>query len=151
MVNAQTLKFEQFTTRDGLPSDEVCNMHQDKKGDIWIFTHYGPLKYNGHEFVPVLKNLPFTESVIYAIYENKKGRKWIANSNKNIYEVVNDSAFVVEGTQSYSEELRKATNEIYQLIVDDSLTIYIKTSLCATGLTKLAPGKYRFPSNRSQE
>lgn len=140
---AQHLKFEQFTSKDGLLSDGVYNLHQDKKGYVWIFTHYGPMKYNGREFIPVLKNLPFKESVIYAIYENAKGRKWIANSNKNIYEVINDSAFVVEGTEKYSEELRKVTNEIYQLIVTDSLDIYVKTSLHTNRLKKLGPGKYR--------
>jgi ligand-binding sensor domain-containing protein len=143
MANAQSLKFEQFTTKDGLLSDEVYNLHQDKKGYIWIFTHYGPMKYNGAEFVPVLKNLSFKESVIYAIYENEQGRKWVANSNKNIYEIINDSAFAVEGTQVYSEELRKATNEIYQLIVDDSLNIYAKTSIRTFKFSRLGPGKYR--------
>jgi hypothetical protein len=129
MGKAQTLKFEQFTTRDGLLSDEVYNLHQDKKGYIWLFTNYGPMKYNGKVFSPTLKNLPFSESVIYAIYENKAGRKWIANSNKNIYEIINDSAFVVEGTQPQSEKLRKSGNEIYQICVDDSLNIYIRTRL----------------------
>jgi len=143
IVHAQHLKFEQFTSKDGLLSDGVYNLHQDKKGYIWLFTHYGPMKYNGSEFIPVLKNLPFKESVIYAMYENAGGRKWIANSNKNIYEIINDSAFVVEGTQKYSEKLRKATNEIYQLIVTDSLDIYVKTSLRTIRLTKLGPGKYR--------
>lgn len=143
MTTAQTLKFEQFTTKDGLLSDEVYNLHQDKKGYLWFFTEYGPMKYNGSEFVPVLKNLPFKESVIYAIYENKKGRKWVVNSNKNIYEIVNDSAFVVEGTQEYSEEFRKTTNDIYQLIVDDSLNIYIKTTLQTSKFFKIGPGKYR--------
>ncbi len=141
---AQHLKFEQFTSKDGLLSDGVYNLHQDKKGYIWLFTHYGAMKYSGSEFIPVLKNLPFKESIIYAIYENAEGRKWIANSNKNIYEVINDSAFVVEGTQKYSEELRKVTNEIYQLIVDDSLNIYVKTSLRSSRLTKLGRGKYRY-------
>lgn len=136
LANAQTLKFEQFTTKEGLLSDEVYNLHQDKKGYIWIFTHYGPLKYNGTEFIPVLKNLPFTESIIYAIYENKEGRKWVANSKKNIYEIVNDSAFIVEGTQKYSDKLREKANEIYQMYVDDSLNIYVKTHLFTYKLRK---------------
>lgn len=144
IANAQTLRFEQVTTKDGLLSDEVFNLHQDKKGYIWLFTHYGPMKYNGYEFAPVLKNLPFEESIIYAFYENKEGRKWIANSNKNIYEIINDSAFVVEGTQKCSEELRKPTNEIFQIIVDDSSNIYVKTSLNTSRCTKTGPGKYRY-------
>jgi len=144
MAGAQTLKFEQFTSKNGLLSDEVYNLHQDKKGYIWAFTHYGPMKYNGREFIPVLKNLPFQESVIYAVYENKAGRKWIANSNKNIYEVIHDSAFVVEGTQKCSEEMKKMTNEIYQLIVDDSLNIYARTSYYTARFSRIGGKSYRF-------
>lgn len=142
LANAQTLKFEQFTTKEGLLSDEVYNLHQDKKGYIWIFTHYGPLKYNGKEFIPVLKNLPFTESIIYAIYENKEGRKWVANSKRNIYEIVNDSAFIVEGTRKCSDELREKAHEIYQIYVDDGLNIYVKTNLHTYKFQKQG-GKYK--------
>lgn len=136
LIKAQTIKFEQFTTKDGLLSDEVYNLHQDRKGYIWVFTHYGPMKYNGKGFVPTLKNLSFKESIIYAIYENKDGRKWIVNSNKNIYEIIGDSAFIVGGTQNESEILRKNAHEVYQIYVDDSLNIYLKTTLEALKLLK---------------
>lgn len=149
-VSGQVLKFEQYTSKDGLLSDEVYNLHQDKKGYIWIFTHYGPMKYNGREFVPVLKNLPFKESVIYAIYENNKGRKWIANSNKNIYEIINDSAFAVEGTQQGSAKLRAAISEVYQLYVDDSLNIYVKTTLRTSKFSRSGPGTYRLTDLNDQ-
>src|SRR5690242_13099491 len=96
--SAQSESFTRFTTKDGLLSDEIYNLHQDKLGYIWIFTNYGVLKYNSVEFKPVLKNLPFSESFIYSIYENSEGRKWVANSNAKIYEVINDSAFLVKGT-----------------------------------------------------
>lgn len=120
----QTLSFEQFTTKEGLLSDEVYNLHQDKKGYIWLFTNYGAMKYNGKTFEPVLKNLPFKESFIYSFYENEKGQKWAANSNANIYEIRNDSAFVVKGTEEASGMLRKNVAEVNQLYVDDSLNIY---------------------------
>lgn len=87
------------------------------------------MKYNGKEFLPTLKNLPFKESVIYSIYENEQERKWISNSNKKIYEIINDSAFIVNGTQEISEQLKSEAHEIYQLYVDDSLNIYAKTTL----------------------
>ncbi|MES2130769.1 MAG: histidine kinase [Bacteroidota bacterium] len=124
IATSQTLKFEQFTTKDGLLSDEVYNLHQDKKGYIWLFTNYGAMKYNGKTFEPVLKNLPFKESFIYSFYENEKGQKWAANSNGNIFEIINDSAFIVKGTEGSSDKLRKNVAEINQLYVDDSLNIY---------------------------
>ncbi len=126
-VCAQRFKFEQFTTKDGLLSDEVYNLHQDKKGYLWLFTEYGAMKYNGKVFEAVLKNLPAKESVMYAVYENREGRMWVANSNKNIYEVINDSAFIIKGIEATSDKLKSEAQEIYQLYVDDSLNIYAKT------------------------
>jgi ligand-binding sensor domain-containing protein len=123
-INAQQLDFKSYTVKNGLPSDEVYNLFQDKKGYIWAFTNYGAVKFNGKEFKPVLVNLPFNESFIYSFYENKAGRLWVANSNGGIYEVKNDSAFVVKGSETAFINTRNALHEIFQLYVDDSLNIY---------------------------
>ncbi len=126
-IHAQQMRFENISTRNGLISDEVYNLHQDKQGYIWAFTNYGAVKYNGRSFKPVLQNLGFDERFIYCIYENSKGNKWVANNQSRIFSIRNDSAFVVPGTDSISEFLRKGVNEIYQLYVDDSLNIYAIT------------------------
>ncbi|PBQ34330.1 hypothetical protein CNR22_21985 [Sphingobacteriaceae bacterium] len=127
ITNAQREGFTRYTTREGLLSDEVYNLHQDKSGYIWLFTNYGVLKYNSVEFKPVLKNLPFSESFIYSIYENKNGEKWVANSNAKFYKIINDSAFLVNVPSAISEKLKQNVCEIYQLYVDDSLNIYAIT------------------------
>jgi hypothetical protein len=124
---AQVLKFDRFTTKDGLLSDEVYNLHQDKDGYIWLFTNYGVMKYNGKSFNQGLKNLPFNQSFIYSFYENRKGQKWCANSNANIYEIRNDSAFIVKETQKISEKLKESVSEIFQLYVDEKQNIYACT------------------------
>ena len=126
--NAQSLHFDNYTTKDGLVSDEVYKIFQDKKGYIWLFTNYGAMKYNGKIFEPVLKNLSFNESFIYSYYENGKGQIWVANSNAKIYEVRNDSAFVVKGTEAASIDLKATAAPIDKLYVDDSLNIYAMTS-----------------------
>jgi ligand-binding sensor domain-containing protein len=126
-LSAQTFDTRNYTVKDGLISEDVYNLFQDKQGYLWIFSDYGTLKYNGSGFIPVLKNLPFKESFIYCIYENKKGQKWVANSNARIYEVRNDSAFLIEGIEDFSALLRSSVSEIAKLVVDDSLNIYIAT------------------------
>jgi len=127
IFKAQTVPYRQFTTREGLLSDEIYNIHQDKFGYIWFFSRYGTVKYNGTDFIPVLTNLPFKDAFIYSIYENDKGNKWVANSNARIYEVRNDSAYIINGIENISTELRNSVSEIYQLIVDDTLNIYAVT------------------------
>ena len=146
---SQTLRFEQYTTKDGLPSDEIYNLHQDTKGYIWIFTNYGALKYNGREFKPVLKNLPFNESFFYSIFENKNGQKWAANSNAKIYEIINDSAFVLRGSELISENLRKRVHEIYQIYTDDSLNVFLITKNTCYKLKR--KNKTYIPINLSEQ
>jgi hypothetical protein len=126
-LHSQTLAFDRYTTKDGLLSEDAYNLHQDKQGYLWVFSQFGTLKYNGSNFKPVLKNLPFKESFIYSIYENDKGQKWIANSNARIYQVKNDSAFEIKGIEEVSSGLRMKLSEISKLYVDDSLNIYVIT------------------------
>ncbi len=126
-ANAQSLKFDNYTSKDGLVSDDVYKMFQDQKGYMWFFTNYGTMKYNGKKFEQVLKNLPFSESFIYSYYENNEGKIWVANSNAKIYEVKNDSAFQIKGTEAISELLSLKASEITELYVDKHENIYISS------------------------
>lgn len=42
------LKFKQITTFNGLPTDEVQKIYQDKEGFIWLATRYGLAMYDGY-------------------------------------------------------------------------------------------------------
>lgn len=126
-LHGQTLNFRNFTTREGLISDEVYDLFQDKQGYIWVFSKFGALKFNGSEFKPVLTNLPARESFIYTLFERPDGRKWVSNSNAHIFEVRNDSAIRLTGFEKVSAELKDKVAEIGRLIVDDSLNIYAIT------------------------
>jgi ligand-binding sensor domain-containing protein len=134
------LEFKKYTTKDGLLTDEVYNLYQDKRGYIWTFSRYGTLKYNGRNFEPILKNLPFKEAFIYAIYENSDGRIWIANSNANIYEVRNDSAIQILGFEAVSYRLKNSVSEIVKLFVDENYNIYLTTKGESYKLVKLSKG-----------
>ena len=56
-TKAQTLHFHQLTVKDGLPHNSIITLAQDAKGDIWVATHGGLLKYDGRKFY----KLPFEE------------------------------------------------------------------------------------------
>jgi len=133
---SQTPDLKNFRTTDGLLTNEVYNLHQDKKGYLWVFSRYGTVKYNGIQFKPVLKNLSINDAFIYSIYENAKGRMWVANSNAKIYEVRNDSAYIIEGIEKISVSLKNTVSEIGKLVVDDSLNIYIGTKGSSYKLTR---------------
>lgn len=85
IVNAQPVKngFIHFTERNGLSSNVINCIMQDKLGYIWIGTGNGVTKYDGFEFdnftvAPDDSNylqLPLTSS----LYEDSKGNIWIGS------------------------------------------------------------------------
>ncbi|MDI1356502.1 MAG: histidine kinase [bacterium] len=148
---SQAPDFTNFGTKEGLLSDEVYNLFQDHQGYIWIFSKYGTLKYNGTGFKPVLINLPFKDSFIFSIYENQDGKKWVANSNAKIYEVRNDSAFIIKGIESVSSDLRNSVSEIVQLCADDSLNLYALTKGASFKLVRKTNSYHAFDLSISGE
>ncbi|MBS1637160.1 MAG: histidine kinase [Bacteroidetes bacterium] len=130
-AQAQELLFEQFTTEEGLPSNNVYNLHQDKKGYIWVFTDEGTAKYNGHKFIPALTNIESGKPFIYCAFETKNGQMYVADSKSNLYAVRNDSAIRIEGLEKMSEQFRRLTTAIHRLYVDDSSNIYVISKYCA--------------------
>ena len=49
-TTSQQLIFKTYTAEDGLVSNPVRRIYQDKKGFIWIGTWQGLSKYDGHKF-----------------------------------------------------------------------------------------------------
>ncbi len=43
--------FDHYSTADGLPHDNICDIRQDSRGYIWIATWYGLSRYDGDRFV----------------------------------------------------------------------------------------------------
>lgn len=75
---AQDPYFIQFKTENGLPSNTVYEIYQDKKGFIWIASDAGLTRYDGFEF----KTFVCDEQTSRAgsnIFEDPLGRIWYQN------------------------------------------------------------------------
>gem|GEM_PF-838193 len=87
--------FTHFTKKDGLCSNNVSTIMEDRQGNIWFgslssdFPEYrnegGLSRYDGKTFTryPELKGLE--ENDIYTIYEDKKGNTWIGAVRHGAY------------------------------------------------------------------
>lgn len=53
---AQSFRFTQYTTHNGLPIDNVYAAAQDEHGYIWFATDFGISKFDGYRFVNYYKN-----------------------------------------------------------------------------------------------
>ena len=50
VMEGQTLHFHQLTVKDGLPHNSIITLAQDAKGDIWVATQVGLMRYDGRQF-----------------------------------------------------------------------------------------------------
>ena len=73
---AQTQSYLHFSVPEGLPSSEVYNVHQDRKGFIWFATDNGVARYDGSEMETFQNNEGLTDPVVFGIVEDSKGRIW---------------------------------------------------------------------------
>ena len=78
------LRFEHFTSENGLSENFVYTVYQDKKGFLWVGTHDGLNRYDGYGFKkfrhdPADSNsLP--DNTIYSICEDKQGNIWMGTN-----------------------------------------------------------------------
>lgn len=84
-----------ITDEDGLPSMEVYNMLQDKKGFIWMGTDNGVCKYDGNHFTTFYNPNQRGKSFSF-FHEDNTGKIWCVNFAGQIYYVENDSLKLFE-------------------------------------------------------
>jgi len=68
--------FRNFTTKDGLSSDVVLNLYEDKAGNIWC----GPSCYDGKSF----RN--FATRDVNCLFQDKKGKFWFGGANLSVFD-----------------------------------------------------------------
>ncbi len=87
--------FTHFTKEDGLCSNNITRIIEDKDANIWIacvqssqpkMTGNGGLcKYDGNTITQFPTKIGLSENDIYTIYEDKKGAIWIGATGHGIY------------------------------------------------------------------
>src|SRR5436190_24004986 len=77
------LRFNSYTTENGLSDNHVGMIIKDKKGYLWMATQNGFDRFDGVEFKTFLHNSADSNSVlsnyIDALAEDSLGRIWVAN------------------------------------------------------------------------
>ena len=79
------LQFDHITTKDGLSSDAVNSIIEDKPGFLWIGTANGLNRYDGYRFRQYYHNDADSNSIInneiQELYYDSKGRIWISTED----------------------------------------------------------------------
>ena len=78
---AANYRFRHLSSQDGLPHQQVETMAQDQKGNIWIGTRNGLVRYDGYEMHAYFHNdedpHSLSNNFVKVIHCDRKGRIWV--------------------------------------------------------------------------
>jgi signal transduction histidine kinase/ligand-binding sensor domain-containing protein len=67
-----------YTTRDGLPSNEIFSIREDHDGDLLIATREGPSRMHDGRFIKQVIDDPLNRRLSFDYLEDRTGRFWAA-------------------------------------------------------------------------
>lgn len=91
----QDKDFQNFTTEEGLPSNEVYSLFQDKNGTMWFATDRGLSQYNGYEFKNFEPKDGLTDITVFDFFPQENGQVWCSTFNKKIFYFQNGTSHFV--------------------------------------------------------
>src|SRR6478609_9497790 len=84
-ISQPPIHFSRLTKEDGLSSDVIYDMLQDRNGFLWIATHDGLDRYDGYQFRHYRDDPHDTNSIsgnfVHCIKEDSNGILWLTNNN----------------------------------------------------------------------
>lgn len=70
------INFDYYTTRNGLPSQYICNCVQDKDGFLWIATAAGVSRFDGTTYKNFNTSDGLGDNEVLDVYQDATGRIW---------------------------------------------------------------------------
>lgn len=114
VVYGQDYSYFQYTERDGLPSDYIYEMCQDKQGFIWLATENGVSRYDGRHFKTYTTSDGLPDNAILKIYCAPDGKIWVVPFMHYPYYFSNGRFLPIDLPDSMRQKLVNSVN-IYSL------------------------------------
>lgn len=97
--------FHQFTKSDGLPSQEIYDLHQDHNGLIWIATDRGIASFNGSFFNVYTTKDGLPCDVVFEFFPQEDGKIWCTTKTNELFYFHPDK--LVFRSYQFNDKLKK--------------------------------------------
>ncbi len=77
--------FKHYSIADGLPSSQIYQIIQDKKGFLWFGTDHGLVKYNGYEFKIFTSANGLLDNTVFKLFIDSKNRLWMQTFSGQLF------------------------------------------------------------------
>jgi sensor histidine kinase YesM/ligand-binding sensor domain-containing protein len=99
-LNAQTPSYIHYDVSNGLPTNEIYSLKQDKKGFLWIGTDAGLVRYDGNSFF-LFNNTNSRGASVSGLIEDQYGKMWFNNFSGQIFYAKGDSVYQFQPWEKY--------------------------------------------------
>lgn len=124
---AQDLAYHTFSVKDGLPSNTVYELVQDRRGYLWIGTESGLFRYDGRRFVKAFSSA-LQDYGVYELGKDARGKLWFRNILGQLCTFENDTVKLDSSFIKYNIKINalKVLGDSDRLIViDQTKQIYL--------------------------
>jgi len=140
--------FRHLTTDHGLPSPEVYEVLQDRRGYLWFGTDNGVSRFDGYSFRNFGPAQGLKNNVVFYLHEDYEGRIWMVTMSENLYyyDYERDSIFAFPHN-AVIQEHSVSQRGLLGFHVDSAGTVY--RSLLRVGVLAVRPDGtyYRTPES----
>ncbi|MBN1599778.1 MAG: SpoIIE family protein phosphatase [Bacteroidales bacterium] len=98
-THAQTIPFQNFTVKNGLPSNSVFDIEQDLQGYLWLATQVGVVKFDGYNFKTYTIKDGLPDNNIEDVYVDLHNNIWLATEGGGIA-IFKNNRFVILNTNN---------------------------------------------------
>jgi ligand-binding sensor domain-containing protein len=146
------LFFYNLTSEDGIPHNEITDLHQDTKGFIWIATHNGLAKYDGYS----IKHFNVNPDDKFSLYRkgingliaDNKGNIWIKYTEDGALGRLDKYTEKIYNYLSNSNDSNSLCGTIInQVFIDSEDRVWIATN---NGLNKYNPKTDNFTNYKHE-
>ncbi len=119
---AQQLPFKKYSVANGLVSDYIFDLMQDKAGFIWIATDKGVSCFDGNSFINFSKSDGLCANYIYTIFQSSDSTIWFLSEKSGV------TSYNSNGFKTYSKANGLPDNKVYDIEEDGRGRILFFTS-----------------------
>jgi len=101
-----------YTTKDGLPGDDVKIIHQDRRGTLWFGTYGGLAQFKDGKFISYTAADGLAGNRVRTIYEDSDGTLWIGTYDDGLSRFRDGKFF------NYRTEQGLFNNGVFQILED---------------------------------
>lgn len=80
-----------FTTTEGLPSNEIYSVLQDRQGFVWLATAQGICRFDGYEFRRPVDTSVQAGGSVFKLAQDSQGRIWFNHLNSTLSIIEHDT------------------------------------------------------------